>query len=46
MRNVATSALEVVSAAAVTAGAFVWNLAAGLVTLGVFGLAFARGVAR
>lgn len=45
-KQFATSAVEVLSAASVTAGAFVWNVAAGLVTLGAFGLLFARGVAR
>ena len=46
MRDRATSAVEVVSASLVAVGAWLWTPAAGLVVAGVFGLAFARGMAR
>jgi len=46
MRNIATSFAEVSGAACVTAGAFVWNLGLGLVTLGGFLLAFSRAAVR
>jgi hypothetical protein len=45
-RDALSTGLEVVSAAAVVAGAGVWSVAAGLVAAGMFGLMFARGVAR
>ena len=46
MRERVTSVLEVVSAGAITAGAGLWSVTAGLVVAGVFGLAFARGARR
>lgn len=42
----ATSVLEVCSAGAITAGAFVFHVAAGLVVAGGFGMLFAKAVAR
>lgn len=46
MSRTFTTALEVGSAAAVTAGAALWNGPLGFVVGGAFGLLFARGAAR
>jgi len=46
VRVVVTSAAEIVGAVSVSAGAFVFAPAAGLVVAGVFLLAFARGATR
>lgn len=46
MRDVVTSVAEIVGAVLVSAGAFVFAPAAGLVVAGGFLLAFARGVNR
>lgn len=46
MKRVITSVLEVLSAGSVTVGASLWSPAAGFVVGGLFGLLFAREVAR
>lgn len=46
MKKIATSLLEVVSAGSVTVGASLLSPAAGFVVGGLFGLWFAREVAR
>ena len=46
MRNVMTSLAEVAGASSVTWGAFIWSPAAGLVSAGLFLLAFSRGASR
>lgn len=46
MKNIVTSLAEVSGAGCVSAGAFIWNTAAGLVVLGGFLLAFSRAVTR
>lgn len=46
MKKYITSVLEVASAVSVTVGAALVSSAAGFVTAGVFGLLFAREVAR
>ena len=46
MKKLATSVLEVISAASVTVGAGLASLPAGFVVGGLFGLWFAKEVAR
>ena len=45
-RGIVSTVIEVASAGAVCAGAFLFAVPVGLVVSGVFGLLFARGLAR
>ena len=46
MTKLASSVIEVVSATAISIGAFTFSTAAGWVVAGGFGLLFARGLAK
>jgi hypothetical protein len=46
MRNLVTSFAEVIGAASVSTGAFLWSIPAGFVVSGAFLLAFARQAVR